>query len=104
MLPRRDEAVLRKGVKKLRRRFSLRVERNELEPGLKRKKQDYLLPLQNNRQEKKQEIGRGMPENLLICDFEELTVHCTENPIYLFTEKKLLGLDPNSYVHVSVSD
>jgi hypothetical protein len=36
MLPRRDEAVLRKGVKKLRRRFSLRVERNELEPGLER--------------------------------------------------------------------
>jgi hypothetical protein len=31
-------------------------------------------------------------------------MHCTENPIYLFPEKKLCGLVPNSYIHVSVSD
>ncbi len=31
-------------------------------------------------------------------------MHCTENPIYAFPEKKLCGLVPNSYIHVSVSD
>ncbi len=30
--------------------------------------------------------------------------HCTENPIYVFTEKKLRGLVTNSYIHVSVSN
>jgi hypothetical protein len=36
-----------------------------------------------------------MPENLLLIgDFEELTLHCTENPIYVFPEMKLLGLVP----------
>jgi hypothetical protein len=30
--------------------------------------------------------------------------HCTENPIYVFPEKELRSLSPNSYVHVSVSD
>jgi hypothetical protein len=29
---------------------------------------------------------------------------CTENPIYLFPEKELRGLSPNSYIHISVSD
>jgi hypothetical protein len=31
-------------------------------------------------------------------------VHCKEDPIYVFTEMKLRGLVPNSYIHVSVSD
>jgi hypothetical protein len=30
--------------------------------------------------------------------------HCTENPIYVFSEMKLCGLILNSYIHVSVSD
>jgi hypothetical protein len=32
------------------------------------------------------------------------TMHCTENQIYVFTEKELRGLSPNSYIHVSVND
>ncbi len=31
-------------------------------------------------------------------------MHCTENPIYVFSEMKLPSLIPNSYNHVSVSD
>ncbi len=31
-------------------------------------------------------------------------MHCTENRIYVFLEKELRGLSPNSYIHVSVSD
>ncbi len=30
--------------------------------------------------------------------------HCKENPIYVFPEKKLRGLIPNLYIHLSVSD
>jgi hypothetical protein len=30
--------------------------------------------------------------------------HCKENPIYIFPEKKLLGLSPNFDIHVYVSD
>jgi hypothetical protein len=30
--------------------------------------------------------------------------HCPENQIYVFPEKELRGLSPNSYIHVSVSD
>jgi hypothetical protein len=33
-----------------------------------------------------------------------LATHCTENRIYVFPEKDLLGPSPNSYIHVSVSD
>jgi hypothetical protein len=29
-----------------------------------------------------------------------LQLHCTENPNYVFPEKKLRGLNPNSYIHV----
>jgi hypothetical protein len=31
-------------------------------------------------------------------------VQCTENRIYVFPEKELCGLSPNSYIHVSVND
>ncbi len=31
-------------------------------------------------------------------------LHCTENRIFVFPEKELRGLNPNSYIHVSVSD
>ncbi len=33
-----------------------------------------------------------------------ITVHYTENPIYVFPEMKLRGLVPNSYDYVTVSD
>jgi hypothetical protein len=33
-----------------------------------------------------------------------LSSHCKENPIYVFPEKKLPGLSPNFYIHVSVND
>jgi hypothetical protein len=29
---------------------------------------------------------------------------CTENQIYVFPEKELRGLSPNSYIHMFVSD
>ncbi len=29
---------------------------------------------------------------------------CTEYPIYVFPEKELRGLSPNSYIHMSVND
>ena len=32
------------------------------------------------------------------------SLHCNENPIYVFPEMKLHGLVPNSYIHVLVSD
>ncbi len=32
------------------------------------------------------------------------SIHCNENPIYVFPEKKLRGLSPNFHIHVSVSD
>jgi hypothetical protein len=32
------------------------------------------------------------------------TVHCNENPIYVFPEKELRGLSPNFHIHVSVRD
>jgi hypothetical protein len=31
-------------------------------------------------------------------------LYCNENPIYVFPEKKLLGLNPSFHIHVSVSD
>jgi hypothetical protein len=31
-------------------------------------------------------------------------LHCTENPIYVFSEMKLRGLVPNSYIHIPVRD
>jgi hypothetical protein len=32
------------------------------------------------------------------------SLHCAENPIYVFPEMKLCGRVPNSYIHVSVSN
>ncbi len=31
-------------------------------------------------------------------------IHCNENSQQIFPEMKLRGLDPNFYIHVSVSD
>jgi hypothetical protein len=31
-------------------------------------------------------------------------MHCNENPIYVFTEKKLRGFSLSFHIHVSVSD
>jgi hypothetical protein len=33
-----------------------------------------------------------------------MCTHCTENLIYVFPEKELGSLSPNSYIHVSVSN
>jgi hypothetical protein len=33
-----------------------------------------------------------------------VSLHCAENPIYVFFEMKLRGLVPNSYIHESVCD
>ncbi len=33
-----------------------------------------------------------------------LSVHCTENQIYVFPEMKLRGLVSNAYIHVSETD
>ncbi len=33
-----------------------------------------------------------------------MQTHCTENSKQIFPEKKLRGLVPNSYIHLSVSD
>ncbi len=41
------------------------------------------------------------PHRLVKLDPDQ---HYTENPIYVFPERKLCGLVPNSYIHVSVSD
>ncbi len=38
------------------------------------------------------------------CRSAFLYPHCREDPIYVFPEMKLLGLVPDSYIHVSVSD
>jgi hypothetical protein len=35
---------------------------------------------------------------------KDTSLHCTENPIYLFPEMQLSGLIPNTYIHVYVSD
>jgi hypothetical protein len=32
------------------------------------------------------------------------SLHCNENPIYVFPEKELIGLRPIAHIHVSVSD
>jgi hypothetical protein len=48
-----------------------------------------------------------MPHNtkqyLAVLNIKNYTLHCTENPIYVFPEMKLRSLVPNSYIHVSVS-
>jgi hypothetical protein len=33
-----------------------------------------------------------------------ITAHCKEDPIYVFPEMKLPGLNPNFHIHVSVSN
>ncbi len=38
------------------------------------------------------------------CMMWDLVIKHCENTIYVFPEMKLLGLVPNSYIHVSVSD
>ncbi len=35
---------------------------------------------------------------------QDTSLHCTEDPIYLFLEMQLRSLIPNSYIHVYVSD
>jgi hypothetical protein len=44
-------------------------------------------------------IGKHEPRQMCIS-----SPHCTETPIYVFSEMKLRGLVPNSYIHVSVRD
>jgi hypothetical protein len=33
-----------------------------------------------------------------------ISPHCSENRIYVFLEKELHGISPNSYIHVHMSD
>ncbi len=49
-----------------------------------------------------QHTCNGQLQKLYI--FERQTLHCSENPIYVFPEKEWRGLSPNFHVHVSVSD
>jgi hypothetical protein len=35
---------------------------------------------------------------------QDTSLHCTENPIYLFPEMQLSGLIPNSYIHVYICE
>ncbi len=39
-----------------------------------------------------------------MSDFTRNTIHCNENPIYVFLCWELRGLSPNFHIHVSVSD
>ncbi len=41
---------------------------------------------------------------LIYSLFTRWKLHCTGNPIYVFPEKKLRGLVPNSYIHISGSE
>jgi hypothetical protein len=34
----------------------------------------------------------------------DVSLHCKEDPIYVFPEMKLLGLFPNFHIYVSISD
>jgi hypothetical protein len=43
-------------------------------------------------------------ENLILGHLYYVFLHCNKNPIYVFPEKELRGLSPDSYIHVSVSD
>ncbi len=40
---------------------------------------------------------------IFLCQ-TELSMHCNENPIYVFPEKKFRSLSPDCHIHVSVSD
>ncbi len=40
--------------------------------------------------------------HLKLC--QRASLHCNENPIYLFPEKELCGHSPNIHIHVSESD
>jgi hypothetical protein len=42
--------------------------------------------------------------NNVIAAYTFLTLHCKEDPIYVFPEMKLRGLVPNFYIRVSVSN
>jgi hypothetical protein len=44
------------------------------------------------------------PATSLSCLSLFYVVHCSENPIYVFPEKKWRDLSPNFDIHVSVSD
>jgi hypothetical protein len=50
-----------------------------------------------------QEIIRASQE-MFVSTNSTATLHCIKNPIYVFSEMKLSGLVPNSYIHVSVGD
>ncbi len=54
--------------------------------------------------------GTGEMELLVLTDIissldiKDLTLHCKENPIYVFLFWELCGLIPNFHIHVYVSD
>ncbi len=51
----------------------------------------------------KMEARPGEGQRMLLTAMSWLP-HYTENPVYVFPEKELRGLSPNSYIHVFVSD
>ncbi len=50
-----------------------------------------------------EEVSATIPCGLLAKNLG-LSLHCNENPIYVFPEKELRGFSHNFHIHVSVSD
>jgi hypothetical protein len=54
------------------------------------------------------QIGIWIPRYVVVQSswyrIRTLEPHCTENQIYVFPEKELLGLSPNSYIYLSMRD
>jgi hypothetical protein len=46
-------------------------------------------------------LGKGAIRE---CNLALMALYCQQDPIFVFPEMKLCGLDPNFYNHVSVSD
>jgi hypothetical protein len=52
-----------------------------------------------NQRERRVVVCGGERADIYVC---LCWLHCTEIPIYVFPEMRLLGLVPNSYIHVSL--
>ncbi len=49
-------------------------------------------------------FGRKFSRKFQYNGVHSTTMHCNENPIYVYPEKKLRALSPNVHLHVSVRD
>ncbi len=47
---------------------------------------------------------RVLSSSILSVRWHGYTIHCKENLIYVYAEKELRGISPNSYIDVTVSD